>query len=79
VVSHAKKELAKRIKEALRSQTRTPKMYRVAKKHSFMDIPLIPMEEDKGPKNTEINTSFTVMVKPFCHIVIIVLDYCNFY
>ncbi|XP_052256163.1 regulator of G-protein signaling 22-like isoform X3 [Dreissena polymorpha] len=60
VLSPAKKELARQIKEALRSQNRTPRIYRIAKKHSFMDIPLIPMEDDKEPKNLEIHTSFTV-------------------
>ncbi|XP_053393937.1 regulator of G-protein signaling 22-like isoform X3 [Mercenaria mercenaria] len=60
VVSAAKKELAKKIKEALRSQARTPRIYRVAKKHSFIDIPLIPIEHEKEAENQEIHTSFTV-------------------
>ncbi|WAR24165.1 RGS22-like protein [Mya arenaria] len=60
VVSHAKKELAQKIKEALRSQARKLKIYRVAKKHSFINIPLIPIEDDKEPKNQEIHTSFSV-------------------
>ncbi|XP_060585737.1 regulator of G-protein signaling 22-like isoform X3 [Ruditapes philippinarum] len=60
VVSVAKKELAKKIKEALRSQARTPRIYRVAKKHSYIDIPLIPIENEKEPENQEIHTSFAV-------------------
>lgn len=68
VVSEAKKELAKKIKEALRSQARTPRIYRVAKKHSFIDIPLIPIENGKGPENQEIHTSFAVTVSVFMKV-----------
>ncbi|XP_078317133.1 regulator of G-protein signaling 22-like isoform X10 [Crassostrea virginica] len=60
VVTHAKKELAKQIKAAIRSQRRTPKIYNVVKQHSFSNIPLIPIEEPDEPENLEINTSFTV-------------------
>ncbi|XP_060077454.1 regulator of G-protein signaling 22-like [Ylistrum balloti] len=60
VATDAKKELSKKIKAAIRSQKNTNKIYRVAKKHSFIDIPLIPIEEPEGPENVEINTSFTV-------------------
>lgn len=64
VVTHAKKELAKQIKAAIRSQRRTPKIYNVVKQHSFSNIPLIPIEEPDEPENLEINTSFTVTVSP---------------
>ncbi|XP_062622308.1 regulator of G-protein signaling 22-like isoform X4 [Saccostrea cucullata] len=60
VVTDAKKELAKQIKAAIRSQKRTPKIYNVVKQHSFSNIPLIPIEEPDEPENLEINTSFTV-------------------
>ncbi|XP_046585614.1 LOW QUALITY PROTEIN: regulator of G-protein signaling 22-like [Haliotis rubra] len=60
VVNNAKKELAQQIKAAIRSQRRTPRMYHVAKLHSFIDIPLIPIEEPMGPEKVEIDTSFTV-------------------
>ncbi|ESO87501.1 hypothetical protein LOTGIDRAFT_235002 [Lottia gigantea] len=60
VVTDAKKELAKQIKAAVRSQTPRKKMYRVVKNHSFIDIPLIPIEESEGPEKVEIDTSFTV-------------------
>lgn len=60
VVTDAKKELAKQIKAAIRSQRRTPKIYDVVKQHSFSNIPLIPIEEPDEPENLEINTSFTV-------------------
>ncbi|XP_056017621.1 regulator of G-protein signaling 22-like isoform X5 [Ostrea edulis] len=60
VVTDAKKELAKQIKAAIRSQRRTPKIYNVVKQHSFSNIPLIPIEEPDEPENLEINTSFTV-------------------
>lgn len=62
VVTDAKKELAKQIKAAIRSQRRTPKIYNVVKQHSFSNIPLIPIEEPDEPENLEINTSFTVTV-----------------
>lgn len=62
VVSNAKKQLAQQIKAAIRSQRRTPRMYHVAKLHSFIDIPLIPIEEPMGPEKVEIDTSFTVTV-----------------
>ncbi|KAL4236453.1 GTPase activator [Mactra antiquata] len=60
VVCAAKKELANKIKEALRTQARTPRIYRVAKKHSYIDIPLIPIEDEKITENQEIHTSFSV-------------------
>ncbi|XP_069127158.1 regulator of G-protein signaling 22-like isoform X2 [Argopecten irradians] len=60
VATNAKKELSKKIKAAIRSQKHTNKIYRVVKKHSFIDIPLIPIEEPEGPENVEINTTFTV-------------------
>ncbi|XP_033738546.1 regulator of G-protein signaling 22-like isoform X2 [Pecten maximus] len=60
VATDAKKELSKKIKAAIRSQKHTSKIYRVVKKHSFIDIPLIPIEEPEGPENVEINTTFTV-------------------
>ena len=62
VVSDAKKDLGKQIKTAMRSQKRTPRIYKVAKKHSFIDIPLIPIDNVVENNNVEINTSFTVMV-----------------
>lgn len=62
MVTDAKKELAKQIKAAIRSQRRTPKIYDVVKQHSFSNIPLIPIEEPDEPENLEINTSFTVTV-----------------
>lgn len=65
MVTDAKKELAKQIKAAIRSQRRTPKIYDVVKQHSFSNIPLIPIEEPDEPENLEINTSFTVTVSLF--------------
>ena len=62
MVSPARKELAHKIKEALRSQARAPRMYRVAKKHSFIDIPLVPIQDTGDGKVEEIHTSFTVTV-----------------
>ena len=62
VVSNAKKDLGKQIKTAMRSQKRTPRIYKVAKKHSFIDIPLIPIDNVVETNNVEINTIFTVMV-----------------
>ena len=64
VVSDAKKDLALQIKTAMRAQKRTPRIYKVAKKHSFIDIPLIPIDNSTEADNVEINTSFTVMVGP---------------
>lgn len=71
MVTDAKKELAKQIKAAIRSQRRTPKIYDVVKQHSFSNIPLIPIEEPDEPENLEINTSFTVTVS-------LVLSYVDF-
>ena len=62
VVTDAKKDLAQQIKTAMRSQKRTPRIYKVAKKHSFIDIPLFPIEIPTDTDNVEINTSFTVTV-----------------
>ncbi|KAK7502187.1 hypothetical protein BaRGS_00006551 [Batillaria attramentaria] len=60
VVSDARQELAQQIKAAIRSQRRTPRMYRVAKQHAFIDIPLIPIVPPEGPEKMEIDTSFSV-------------------
>ena len=62
VVSNAKKDLAQQIKTAMRLQKRTPRIYKVAKKHSFIDIPLFPIDNVAEADNVEINTSFAVMV-----------------
>ncbi|KAK3091838.1 hypothetical protein FSP39_023074, partial [Pinctada imbricata] len=61
VVTDAKKEIAKQIKAAIRSQKRTPKIYKVVKNHSFAPIPLIPIEPDQGPDSVAINTTYSVM------------------
>ena len=63
MVSPARQELAQQIKAAVRSQRRTPKMYRWAKRHAFMDIPLVPIVPLPGPEKVEIDTSFTVTVR----------------
>ncbi|KAK6179499.1 hypothetical protein SNE40_011844 [Patella caerulea] len=60
VVNNAKKDLARQIKAAVRSQQKKKKMYKVAKDHSYIDIPLIPIEEIEGPEKIEIDTTFTV-------------------
>ncbi|XP_070194884.1 regulator of G-protein signaling 22-like isoform X2 [Littorina saxatilis] len=60
VVSEARHALAQQIKAAIRSQRRTPNIYRVAKRHAFIDIPLIPIVTPDGPEKMEIDTSFSV-------------------
>ncbi|KAL8572507.1 hypothetical protein ACOMHN_019546 [Nucella lapillus] len=60
VVSEARKEVTQQIKAALRSQRRTPRMYRVARQHAFVPIPLIPIIPAEGPEKMEIDTSFSV-------------------
>ncbi|GFN79075.1 regulator of G-protein signaling 22 [Plakobranchus ocellatus] len=61
VVSDAKRRLAAQIKEAVRSQNLTAKMYRVARSHAFSNIPLIPIEDtQQGPETVKIDTSFDV-------------------
>lgn len=70
VVTKAKKELSEQLKAAILSQKSTPKIYRVVKKHSFMPIPLIPIEDEvENPLNQEINTAYTVTVswEIWCH------------
>ena len=62
VVSDAKREIAKQIKAAIRSQKRTPKIYKVVKNHSYAPIPLIPIEPEQGPDSVAINTTYSVMV-----------------
>ncbi|KAL8596666.1 hypothetical protein ACOMHN_032608 [Nucella lapillus] len=60
VVSEARLALANQIKAAIRSQRRMPRIYRVAKQHSFIDIPLIPIVPLEGLERMEIDTSFSV-------------------
>ncbi|XP_064626526.1 regulator of G-protein signaling 22-like isoform X3 [Lineus longissimus] len=60
VVNNAHQDLSKKIKAAVRSSKRTPKIYRVAKHHSFVAIPLIPIEDEVMPDLEEIDTSFIV-------------------
>ena len=62
VVTGAKRELSKQIKSVVRSQRRKSKIYKVVKHHSFIDIPLIPIENVDGYGHMEINTSFIVTV-----------------
>lgn len=62
VVSEARLELAQKIKAALRSQRKMPRIYKVTKQHSFIDIPLIPIVPPEGPEKMEIDTSFNVTV-----------------
>ncbi|XP_041356675.1 regulator of G-protein signaling 22-like isoform X3 [Gigantopelta aegis] len=61
VLNEAKHELSKQIKAAIRSQKRTPKIYKAAKYHSFSDIPLIPVDPPPEPEKVEIDTTFTVL------------------
>lgn len=67
IVTDAKKECAKEIKDAIRSGRRVKKIYRPVYKNSFSPLPLIPIG-DKGkcapPKQAdkEIDTSFPVKV-----------------
>ena len=64
VVSDGKRKLAQQIKEAVRSQNLTAKMYRVARSHAFSAIPLIPIEDtQQGPEAVKIDTSFEVTVR----------------
>ncbi|XP_074640881.1 regulator of G-protein signaling 22-like [Tubulanus polymorphus] len=60
VVNNARKELSKKIKTAVRSQKRRNRIYRPVKKHSYIDIPLIPIEDVPAPPAEEIDTTFTV-------------------
>lgn len=62
MVTNAKQELAKQIKSAIRSQRRSAKIYDVVKHHSFIDIPLFPIEDPKESENEEINTMYNVTV-----------------
>ncbi|XP_076441403.1 regulator of G-protein signaling 22-like isoform X3 [Babylonia areolata] len=60
VVSEERRALATQIKAAVRSQRRTPGIYRVAKRHAFIDIPLVPIVPPELPDRMEIDTSFCV-------------------
>ena len=63
VVSDGKQKLARQIKEAVRSQNLTARMYRVARRHAFSDIPIIPIEDvETGPEEVKIDTSYQVTV-----------------
>lgn len=62
IVSAEKKEIAKRIKAAIRSGIKKSRIFYPVRHHSFKPLPKLLMEEPKDDGRIEIDTTFCVKV-----------------